>query len=354
MDMDRWEKVQQALSDAFTKAETSAREAAFDFEKMRSATMTEIASLRSLFDKKPDDSKGSGERAIFGIPDLAKRNEEAIFDALMAFEKKCAYCGANLFDTNIRQKTEIDHFFPIVKGGQDVPWNILPACRTCNRKKNSKLAIEFLKPDVFVRCQKYLLAVKAKYVEAGVKDYESFRSLRLLAERHLEFIQTNLKNEFVREFASLVCPDLALDSQVVTNVPVNVTDVNAYLIDMIRSRKGMFANGAVASPWHPFCERLAESAGMPIGMIAPKMLHALLKSAGWRDMGRLRSAELSSIHIYCAPEFRGLTKSAIRRIAEGYDYRKPTEPTDMAAPTDPVSPKTESEIPNHNDPAAAS
>ena len=93
MDMDRWEKVQQALSDAFTKAETSAREAAFDFEKMRSATMTEIASLRSLFDKKPDDSKGSGERAIFGIPDLAKRNEEAILTRLWHLRKNAHTVG---------------------------------------------------------------------------------------------------------------------------------------------------------------------------------------------------------------------------------------------------------------------
>lgn len=43
------------------------------------------------------------------------------------FEGKCAYCGLPAYS--------LDHIIPAVNGGTNEPWNIVPACRTCNSSK---------------------------------------------------------------------------------------------------------------------------------------------------------------------------------------------------------------------------
>ena len=72
------------------------------------------------------------------LPDLDKKIDEAIHDAINFFDKKCPYCETLLFTGHIRNKIQIDHFIPISKGGQHLPWNILPVCQKCNSKKNAK------------------------------------------------------------------------------------------------------------------------------------------------------------------------------------------------------------------------
>lgn len=95
----------------------------------------------------------------FGILNLAKINEEAIFDAINYFNKSCPYCKTDLYVGNIRRKIEIDHFFPIAKGGQDFPWNLLPICKECNRKKRDKLPFEYLDESTYSESYKYLESV---------------------------------------------------------------------------------------------------------------------------------------------------------------------------------------------------
>ena len=85
-----------------------------------------------------------GMQITVGISDLEKRNEEAVFDALTAFDKKCPYCSKEQFRVGIRDKIEIDHFVPISKGGQNLPWNLVPTCKNCNRKKKDRLPFDFL------------------------------------------------------------------------------------------------------------------------------------------------------------------------------------------------------------------
>ena len=91
----------------------------------------------------------------------------------------------------------------------------------------------------------------------------------------------------------------------------------SYLVDMMRERKGEFAKGVVGSPFHALCDRLV--GGAPSGVKIPQaaLLHAL-KEAGWQDMGRLSSGELTSKkHIFCAPEMVGkISKSEMRRMVE--------------------------------------
>ena len=95
----------------------------------------------------------------FGIVNLAKLNEEAIFDAINYFNKTCPYCKTDLYAGNIRKKIEIDHFFPIAKGGQDLPWNLLPICKDCNRKKKDRFPFDFIDESTYIECYNYLESV---------------------------------------------------------------------------------------------------------------------------------------------------------------------------------------------------
>lgn len=60
------------------------------------------------------------------------------FSALCdAYDNSCAYCGEP-------GKLEADHDVPLSRGGSNYIENIRPACGTCNRRKHTKTAAEFL------------------------------------------------------------------------------------------------------------------------------------------------------------------------------------------------------------------
>ena len=60
-------------------------------------------------------------------------------DILKEYKFRCAYCGKEftLFNRETR-----DHVIPISKGGNNVKENVVPACKSCNSKKNNKILIE--------------------------------------------------------------------------------------------------------------------------------------------------------------------------------------------------------------------
>jgi hypothetical protein len=96
----------------------------------------------------------------------------------------------------------------------------------------------------------------------------------------------------------------------------------SYLIEQLRARSGEFARGVIGSPFYTLCDRLAGQA--PAGVKVPQaaLMHAL-KEAGWVDMGRILSQELTSRkHVYCAPELADKPKSELRRLVE--DVPPPT------------------------------
>lgn len=53
------------------------------------------------------------------------------------FDGQCVYCD--------QPATTIDHIVPIAKGGRDEYLNVLPACRSCNSRKNTKDLTVFLR-----------------------------------------------------------------------------------------------------------------------------------------------------------------------------------------------------------------
>ncbi len=103
---------------------------------------------------------------IIAVPDLEKRIEEAIFDAVNYFDKKCPYCNTNLYDGHIRDKIEIDHYVPISLGGQHVPWNVLPSCKKCNRKKKNIHPNNFLDIQLRKKCEIFLEGIRAELTDS--------------------------------------------------------------------------------------------------------------------------------------------------------------------------------------------
>jgi len=95
-----------------------------------------------------------------------------------------------------------------------------------------------------------------------------------------------------------------------------MSTAESVLVDMMRKREGEFSKGAVGSPFHAVCARIANA--MPVGVKVPQaaLFHAF-QEAGWKDMGRLMSAELTTKrHIFAAPELRYISKSDLRRLVE--------------------------------------
>jgi hypothetical protein len=113
-----------------------------------------------------------------GITDIDNKIKEAEYNALNYFNKACPYCGNGVFDGHIRNKLNLDHFWPISKGGQNVPWNILPICGRCNRKKKDKLPYEFLEPSTLETCMKYLSKVRDRYCNESQKCCEMIAKIK--------------------------------------------------------------------------------------------------------------------------------------------------------------------------------
>ena len=59
---------------------------------------------------------------------------------LKKYNYKCAYCGVK-FTKKI--KPTKDHIIPISKGGHNTKDNVVPACKSCNSKKWSKIIKPF-------------------------------------------------------------------------------------------------------------------------------------------------------------------------------------------------------------------
>lgn len=261
--------------------------------------------------------EGEAKVLVVGISDIDKRNEEAIFDALSEFDKKCPYCGKEQYRASIRDKIEIDHFVPVSRGGQNVPWNLIPICKECNRKKKDRLPGDFLSPDIFRRVNTYLLQVRERFRIEGLESHSSASNLMRLMEKHSEFIRQYSSHEFIRELVHLICPEKLEAFQ---NVQTGAVD-REHLKRLISGRIGVFSRGVVGSPFHKIIDQLGGPA-----VVNFRMLHQAMLEAGWRDCGRLKATALGSYkHIYCAPDMMHISKSKLRRMVE-------KSPEDQAQP----------------------
>ncbi len=280
--------------------------------------------ISNLTNERSHSDVDSKPQITLGINDLEKRNEEAVFDALSAFEKKCPYCGKDHYRVGIRDKIEVDHFIPIARGGQNVPWNLLPICKECNRKKKDRLPIVFLSEATFQKCQAYLNEIRGKYLDEGIQQFESLRYLKDLIFKNMVFLEKNASESFVQEIVQLIAPE-KIENIYKLSTTIVATDQSSsettvglleYLTDQISNRRGEFAKGVLMSPWGPICDRLQDAAPNGMGKITPRLLMQILLKLNWKDLGRIaaRGDHSTKKHIFKAPDLIGMSKSDIRRL----------------------------------------
>jgi len=61
-----------------------------------------------------------------------------------AYDNRCVYCGRKM------KRLSQDHITPLSKGGSHTASNILPACKSCNSKKNNKAVLKPIQPVLFL------------------------------------------------------------------------------------------------------------------------------------------------------------------------------------------------------------
>jgi hypothetical protein len=116
------------------------------------------------------------------------------------------------------------------------------------------------------------------------------------------------------------------------------------LIDRVKNKSGIFAFGVLVTPLEKFCLIAAREMSVPKGQrvqISSGALTFALNKAGWIDHGRIASAQNpSKRHVFCAPDFKNLSKSRIRNLVaeinlEEYDLGEET----VIGVSDPVAAK---------------
>jgi hypothetical protein len=98
----------------------------------------------------------------------------------------------------------------------------------------------------------------------------------------------------------------------------------SYLVDMIRERRGVFAQGVIASPFHAICDTLSLNAPGAYKVSQGALLHALMECQ-WVDCGRISSRiHTTKKQIYCASDMLDHNKSDLRAMAENTVIRAGT------------------------------
>jgi 5-methylcytosine-specific restriction endonuclease McrA len=104
---------------------------------------TEIAVVAKAWLAANRERVRQNQRAYGAIRRSSEANLPATFteadwaDVLDLFGHKCAYCGK---DGKLHQ----DHFVPVTRGGGYELGNIVPACHSCNSRKNAKDPLAWL------------------------------------------------------------------------------------------------------------------------------------------------------------------------------------------------------------------
>ena len=88
-------------------------------------------------------------------------------ECMLFFRASCAYCGAKE-GRAAADKLDRDHLVPISQGGHTVKYNIVPACRKCNRGRGNK------EWRAWFRQQEFYTAAKEAHIDAWHKKGEPY------------------------------------------------------------------------------------------------------------------------------------------------------------------------------------
>lgn len=182
-----------------------------------------------------------------GINNLSVRNTEAIHDALTFFDKKCPYCDKDLFVTTKRKQFEIDHFFPVSKGGQDLPWNLIPVCQGCNRKKKDTLPHKFLEINSFKKVSIYLNTVHEKFLSEAIDSYTFKEKISELIEKESLFVKNHLHSDFITSLLYLTENQSIIKNELSQTIEGNYNEIHE---DSYKIKK--YLNKEIPENWNSF------------------------------------------------------------------------------------------------------
>lgn len=87
----------------------------------------------------------------------------------LMWQFSCYLCGKTAYGDGV--ELDLDHVVPFSKGGQDLAYNLISCCTTCNRRRQDQL----FHPDM----QRELLKVShRRCVEFGIDPYHEIRIVR--------------------------------------------------------------------------------------------------------------------------------------------------------------------------------
>jgi hypothetical protein len=170
---------------------------------------------------------------------------------------------------------------PISKGGQNVPWNLIPVCKECNRKKKASLPALFLDAAKFDMVNNYLISVKNKFLKIGIYQFSNYKIMENLIVRNKEFIRKNISENFIAELII----HLQIDDK---KYILDDLDTSRNLMDDLANARGIFSEGLIFSPFQKACALINNEYGILMSQIE---LKKFIKRAGWIDAGRIASRE---------------------------------------------------------------
>lgn len=105
----------------------------------REANKDRIAAVNRLWRlRNPDKTLAADHRRRARKTNAEGHFTRAQFDALCKqLGHRCFYCGKE-------EKLTVDHIVPLARGGSNWIENVVPACGSCNSRKHTKTAEEFL------------------------------------------------------------------------------------------------------------------------------------------------------------------------------------------------------------------
>jgi hypothetical protein len=93
----------------------------------------------------------------------------------------------------------------------------------------------------------------------------------------------------------------------------------SHMVEMMTKRRGPFARGVVAGPFHKVCDAVALLMNTTAAKVPQAALLHAFKEAGWVDVGRIGTKEyMTKRHIFAEKAVaQQYSKSDLRRMVEG-------------------------------------